>query len=275
MYRDFVWYEGWDDPADTQHKQQAGPNSAANNRDLCFAYSSPSPTTTIAETGAEAVTVAPAGQIWRNGAGDVIADLGRGESITPSSPGVTAFRIPKGSGLTNQEAQAVDHDGGVHVLNRDCCPSSDSVTADDVDSGHGNDVRWKHYYRNPATKTWTSRALPCGYVSGKRGRLAVSRDNDLYFVLPGGGNRLSIWRAVKSDAYNTYNLIWNSGSSNSKGDLFPPTEPLVDTYRLDHDNVLSVFTRRYAAEHATTLPSANPGEGGERKIDVAVLDFQL
>lgn len=31
VYRGFVWYEGWDDAADTKHKQQAGPNGAENN----------------------------------------------------------------------------------------------------------------------------------------------------------------------------------------------------------------------------------------------------
>lgn len=31
VYRGFVRYEGWDDLADTKHKQQAGPNGAGNN----------------------------------------------------------------------------------------------------------------------------------------------------------------------------------------------------------------------------------------------------
>lgn len=31
VYRGFVWYAGWDDLADTKHKQQAGPNGAENN----------------------------------------------------------------------------------------------------------------------------------------------------------------------------------------------------------------------------------------------------
>ncbi|KAK7968076.1 uncharacterized protein PG986_002353 [Apiospora aurea] len=262
VYRDFVWYAGWDDPADTQHKQQAGPNSAANNRDLCFAYSAP-------ESPAPTAEAAPAGQIWRNGAGDVIADLGRGESITPSSPGVTAFRIPKGSGLTNQEAQAVDRDGGVHVLNRDCCSSEADARCDEAGI-----VRWKHYYHNPTTKTWTSRPLPCGYVSGKRGRLAVSRGDDLYFILPGGGDSndggLNIWKAAKSGTYSAYELVWKRLSSSEAQQQFPLTEPLVDTYRLDHDNMLSVFTRRYAENKKGVAPA-----GDERRIDVVVLDFQL
>lgn len=39
VWREWVEYEGWDDPADTKHKMQAGPNGAENNRDLCYAWS--------------------------------------------------------------------------------------------------------------------------------------------------------------------------------------------------------------------------------------------
>lgn len=117
VYRGFVWYDGWDDPADTKHKQQAGPNSAENNHNICFAYSDDE------------------GRTWRNGAGEPVADLTRGQSVAPDSPGIVAFEIPKGSGLINQESQAVDHRGGVHVLNRD--------------NLNGGVQRWKHYYRSP------------------------------------------------------------------------------------------------------------------------------
>ncbi|KKY35260.1 putative dockerin type 1 [Diaporthe ampelina] len=101
VYRGFVHYEGWDDPADTRHKQQAGPNGAENNHNICYAYSE------------------DLGHTWKNGHGKVIADLRKGETIDNSSEGIVAFAIPKGSGLMNQEAQAVDQDGGVHILNRD------------------------------------------------------------------------------------------------------------------------------------------------------------
>lgn len=116
VWRGFVWYEGWDDPADVKHKQQAGPNGAENNHDVCYAYSD------------------DCGYTWCNGAGEVIADLRKGETIDNGTRGIVAFAIPKGSGLMNQEAQEVDQDGGVHVLNRDT-----------TDGRH----MWKHYYRAP------------------------------------------------------------------------------------------------------------------------------
>ncbi|KAI1128738.1 hypothetical protein F5Y10DRAFT_291660 [Nemania abortiva] len=225
VYREFVHYEGWDDPLDTKHKTQAGPNAATNNRDICYAWSS------------------DGGVRWRSGPrGDVIADLGKGESILPTSPGIVAFEIPKGSGLMNQEAQAVDHEGGVHVLNRDS-----------LDDGV---IRWRHYYLSSGD-TWTRRALPHveGVYGGKRGQLIVSREGDLYFVLPHHADPvLTILRASKASRYAEYELVW-------RGEGFPPTDPLVDKARISHDNVLSVFTRAFTRS--------------EGSVNVVVLDFQL
>ncbi|KAI1445949.1 hypothetical protein F5Y02DRAFT_426255 [Annulohypoxylon stygium] len=228
VYRAFVHYPGWDDPLDTKHKQQAGPNSGANNHDICYAYSDND------------------GLVWRNGAGDVVADLEKGdEGVRPDAPGIVAFEIPKGSGLANQEAQAVDGEGGVHVLNRDAV---------------GGEQRWKHYYRAP-NGTWTQRALPHvdGVYGGKRGRLAVSKDDDLYLILPDhAAPILRILKATKKSDYSDYKLVWQE-------DGFPPTEPLVDATRLQYDNVLSIFTR---SSNGSDMDS-------HAQVDVVVLDFKL
>ncbi|XXH06144.1 hypothetical protein Hte_012590 [Hypoxylon texense] len=229
VYRGFVRYDGWDDPLDTKHKQQRGPNSAENNHNICYAYSD------------------DGGRSWRNGAGELIASLDKGESVKPDSKGIVAFDIPKGSGLSNQESQAVDHEGGVHVLNRD-----------NVDG----EQKWKHYYRSP-DGVWTQRALPHvqGVQGGKRGRLAVSKKDDLYLILPDNtAPTLTILKASKATGYSEYELVW-------RRDGFPPTEPLVDTTRLDYDDVLSVFTRsgNAADSDSSTSTSAN----------VVVLDFKV
>lgn len=224
VYRDFVWYDGWDDPYDVKHKQQQGPNSAANNHDICFAYSDDD------------------GIVWKNGANEQIADLSKGESISPTSPGIIAFNIPKDSGLSNQESQAVDHDGGIHILNRDQLDGEQKL---------------KHYYRSPDGH-WTQRAVPHvdGAYGGKRGCLAISKDNDLYFILPDNDAlHLNILKASRASGYASYDMMW-------KGEQFPPTEPLADSARLDYDNVLSVFTRI--------------GKHGDNHLkDVVVLDFHL
>jgi hypothetical protein len=86
--------------------------------------------------------------------------------------------------------------------------------------------------------------------------VAVSRDNDVYFVLPDHESpTLSILKASKDSGYSEYELLW-------KQDGFPPTEPLVDTARLDNDNVLSIFTR---ADSELSSSGKN----------VVILDFQL
>lgn len=242
VYRGFVWYEGWDDLEDTKHKQQAGPNGAENNHDLCYAYSEDE------------------GYTWCNGQGEVIADLRKGQTIANDSSGIVAFGIPKGSGLMNQEAQAVDHDGGVHVLNRDT-----------LDGQH----MWKHYYRSPSGQfpshyapshsmyqtadsqsvgSWTSRAIQP--IDGpRRGRLAVTKDDDLLIILPATKTpTMRILRAAKAGGYETYEEVWAGEGITG--------EPLVDDPRLDTDNVLSLFVRRDGAD-------------SKGKRDVAVLDFAL
>ncbi|KXH53312.1 hypothetical protein CSIM01_11832 [Colletotrichum simmondsii] len=69
VYRGFVHYDGWDDPLDMKHKQQAGPNGADNNYNICYAYSD------------------DGGYTWKNGHDKTIASLRDGGSITPDCPG--------------------------------------------------------------------------------------------------------------------------------------------------------------------------------------------
>ncbi|KAM7205729.1 hypothetical protein V8F20_002962 [Naviculisporaceae sp. PSN 640] len=241
VYRGFVDYPGWDDPFDTKHKQQAGPNGAENNHDLCYAYSQ------------------DGGYTWRNGNGEVIADLNRCENkasliteenlvpntITNNAPGIVAFKISKGSGLMNQEAQAVDAQGRIHVLNRDSCVNSDKK------------VTWKHYFRDPLNGKWISHALPI-IPGSKRGRLATrtttsqaSQRNDrakthtdLYIIFPGSAtdSTFRILRASSVDNFAAYTQVWSSDQLGDDGlRLKLLGEPLVDSPRLEYDHVLSLF----------------------------------
>jgi hypothetical protein len=75
------------------------------------------------------------GVTWKTEDGTMIASLEQGGTVDSDAPGTVAFRIPKDTGLSNQEAQAIDYKGGVHVLNRDRMDSPQS---------------WKHYYRPPS-----------------------------------------------------------------------------------------------------------------------------
>lgn len=65
---------------------------------------------------------------------------------------------------------------------------------------------------------------------------------------------MRILKASKASGYTSYDEVWMG--HNLRG------EPLVDSTRLDHDNVLSVL-----------VLAEERGNAGER--NVAVLDFQL
>lgn len=119
VYRAFVHYQGWDDLLDTKHKQQAGPNGAENNHDICYAYSD------------------DGGRTWRNTHNEVVADMGddKAAGVRPNATGLVVFEIPKGSGLTNQESQAVGPNGDVHVLNR-------------TFGAEPGEALWRHFYRD-------------------------------------------------------------------------------------------------------------------------------
>ncbi|KAK4646872.1 uncharacterized protein QC761_100820 [Podospora bellae-mahoneyi] len=236
VYRDFVHYDGWDDLADAKHKQQAGPNGAENNHDLCYAYSD------------------GLGKTWKNGQGKEIASRDLGIStIDNNSEGIVVFRIPKRSGLTNQESQVVDLDGGVHVLNRSSLP---------VGSNHRSGVKavhWRHYYKAPDDDgIWSEFMLRPVYGS-TRGRLAVSKTGDVIIILPDAQNgRVYIEKATKSSGYTVHEEVWSGEGLRG--------EPLVDLPRLENDNVLSLMVL------ADTKPS-NDIDSGTR--NVVVLDFEL
>ncbi|KAH8905677.1 hypothetical protein BR93DRAFT_880362 [Coniochaeta sp. PMI_546] len=221
VYRGFVHYEGWDDPADVKHKQQAGPNGAENNHNICYAYSD------------------DCGSTWRNSKGDFVASLTDGSTIRNDSPGIVVFDIAKGHGLTNQESQAIDQHGGVHILNRDTTDGK---------------LFWKHYYRSPADGVWSQRAI--GLVPGdKRGRLAVSGEGDLYIILPDATtSTMRVVKASRQSDYSTYEGVWMGHGLSG--------EPLVDIPRLEHDNILSILVRADV-------------EADLQRKDVVVLDFVL
>ncbi|KAK4231654.1 hypothetical protein QBC38DRAFT_200953 [Podospora fimiseda] len=223
VYRGFVQYPGWDDLNDTKHKQQAGPNGAENNHDLCYAYSQDQ------------------GKTWMNGEGKVIADWERGNTINNDSEGIVALKIGKGRGLTNQESQCVDQDGGVHVLNRD-----------DVGQEEGK-VVWKHYYRDPVTRKWSQRPIRAIYGS-TRGRLAISKEGYLYIILPDTDRKqIRILKKTKENGYNKDEEVWVGRGLTG--------EPLIDVRRLEEENFLSLMV----------LVDGEEGKGR----NVAVMDFQL
>ncbi|KAI0631533.1 hypothetical protein C8Q77DRAFT_1127375 [Trametes polyzona] len=216
-YRDFVNDTGQDVAV------QAGPNGPENNHDMDFAYS------------------IDLGKTWLNNWNQTIANLTTQQPIVPVSAGITIFSIPKYGGILNQEAQTVDSEGRVHVLNRENTTGTE---------------RWYHYWRS-TTAHWTRTPLPLApelvtannitgtpTVIGKRGKLVAppnSPHHSLLAILPSNApnsTALSILRSTAAGHFRDWEAVWEVPSGCG-------WEPLFDRYRLDTraggDEVLSLF----------------------------------
>ncbi|KAI0821726.1 hypothetical protein BC628DRAFT_1422357 [Trametes gibbosa] len=216
-YRDFVNDTGQDVAV------QAGPNGPENNHDMNFAFSTDLGTT------------------WLNNWNQTIANLTAQQPIVPVSAGITIFGIPKYGGILNQEAQTIDSEGRVHVLNRENTTGTE---------------RWYHYWRS-TTAHWTRTPLPLARelasannitgtptVIGKRGKLVApprSPHGSLLAILPSNApnsSALSILRSTAAGHFRDWEAVWEAPSGCG-------WEPLFDRYRLDvdagGDGLLSLF----------------------------------
>jgi hypothetical protein len=212
--RHFVEY---DDPTGTAHKAQAGPNGPENNADLGYIFS---------DTG---------GTTWRNIRGELVGDL-RGDKwggVDSTRGDVLVARVPRNSGIMNQEGQAVDSGCGImHVLMRD--------------TGSGGAVKWRH--------SWWKRdgRYRFAYIAeesipptdrGSRGKLTVDeRNGDVYFVLPGNldhsllvGRRRIRHEEELGETFQRFEVIW-------KGEGYDG-EPLIDEVLFRKQSCLSIMTR--------------------------------
>ncbi|TCD70367.1 hypothetical protein EIP91_003719 [Steccherinum ochraceum] len=210
-YRDYVNDIGQDVAV------EAGPNGPENNHDMDYAYSP------------------DLGVTWQNNWGQHVANTSAGEPILPVSAGITIFSIPKYGGILNQEAQTVDGDGRVHVLNRENTTGIE---------------RWYHYWRS-TTKAWTRTSLPLPAdipsqnnvtgtptVIGKRGKLVSlpSKPSSLLAILPSNApisTALSIFGSTAEGHFRDWKVLWETSSGCG-------WEPLFDRYRLEED-VLSLY----------------------------------
>ncbi|KAI0665592.1 hypothetical protein C8Q78DRAFT_986159 [Trametes maxima] len=216
-YRDYVNDTG------ANFAVQAGPNGPENNHDLNFALST------------------DLGATWLNNWNQTIANMAAQEPIVPVSAGIVIFGIPKYGGILNQEAQTVDSEGRIHVLNRENTTGTE---------------RWYHYWRS-TTAHWTRTPLPLApelvsannvtgtpTVIGKRGKLVAppnSPHHSLLAILPSNApnsTALSILRSTAAGHFRDWEAVWEAPSGSG-------WEPLFDRYRLDTgaggDGILSLF----------------------------------
>ena len=205
------------------------PSAGSSNYDIMYAYSD------------------DGGSTWRNNNG---ASLGT--RIEPSdsdliiddgNPGNGLLgEVGLDSSLMNQQAQAVDLDGRVHVV---------MWHADDDNFGSTSGFQpsksdYFHYFRDPSTGNWTRTALPNDREVGSRPDIAYDADGNVYvaYVTPGAGDATGYY----SDGDLVIATASRATGYSDWADVYTDTrdfigEPNIDQARLLNDGVLSIFVQ--------------------------------
>ncbi len=172
-----------------------------------------------------------AGLTWYNGAGTKIATTGTPDLINIADPWL-AVPVPVDHLMNNQETQAFDSAGRVHVV------VSQLTTRRLTAIGGCRNITYAvrvgraqpvHYWRDLAGQ-WHSAVLP--YVNPGRGRtkLVFDRWDTAYLVLPDG----RVVAATAQSRWTRWRLVFRDPS------VLPAGELIVDRQRILADGVLSM-----------------------------------
>ncbi|HEX3043502.1 MAG TPA: BNR repeat-containing protein [Bacillota bacterium] len=153
------------------------------------------------------------GRTWCNNSGTVIGTTGS-DPVTIEEPKI--WTIPTNSGLINQEAQAIDNQGRIHLLMR----KTVNGTNYQFHYWRGTDGVWHETNTNIPTKYWY-----------RRSKIVIGGDDNVYAVMPD----LLIASASVSTNWTDWAIV-NRGDENKYH-----SEPLIDWNRLyKGDGILSV-----------------------------------
>lgn len=231
--------------------------SGTANHDIMYAYS---------EDG---------GDTWLNNNGVKIADASTGQLIDLDSTGVTVVTLSSYYGMMNQQGQAVDSEGRVHVLMWHCTPETYAGYSYSRFGSIGA-RRYYHYWRD-TDGTWNRNELQfeAGNMSswvGTRPRIFIRSNGDAYAVYqtfnPSYYSSLDLY---DTEIYIRYGDLVIQAATEAAGwsdwqivhVLTGPFvgEALADPYRFE-DGVLSVMMQDSPPSTYDSTP-------------IRLLDFQL
>lgn len=178
------------------------------------------------------------GNTWHNNAGTTLS-----LPMRVTSPGLVAIPLSTRYGLVNDQAQAVDSQGRVHVvMYHSQQENTDLTTITKIGWSSPGGNRYHHYWRDNAGN-WTKFMLP--WASGNRPKLLADREDNLFLIYQAAGN-LRIARASGASNWTDWAVVHNE-----PGPFFG--EMLADPVRMKEDNILSVFAQEKPS--ATNAPS--------------------
>jgi hypothetical protein len=173
------------------------------------------------------------GLTWRNNVGGVVATTTTGDTfgtITPFSPEIVVEPIGINKGLINQETQAFDSAGRLHVVTSRV-PDADiagNCVGDFYPERAANATPYHHWRGEDGT--WHTLELP--FRSGSSGRTKIAFDgaDNAYVVLPDA----RIVAASAASGWNDWELVF------AADDVEAVSELVIDRKRLLEDGVLTV-----------------------------------
>ncbi|MCA1744198.1 MAG: BNR-4 repeat-containing protein [Bacteroidales bacterium] len=208
------------------------------------------------------------GRSWYNADGQHVGTAGTAP-MTIASQGLKVWTVGTNRGLINQESQAVDSKGGVHILQTYI--SDDQPNSNDFWAGRINQGQLRHIYRDEQG-IWHNDVI--AHSGRNRNEIAVDAKDNVYVVA--GNYRVYFASAV--DNWQTWTELDVSEST------LGMNEPLIDREALLHHNILSFVMAHGANDGRIIVPlyllgDEDPGTGlakipGSEQLTVYPNPFQ-
>ncbi|MFT3740731.1 MAG: BNR-4 repeat-containing protein [Breznakibacter sp.] len=200
------------------------------------------------------------GRTWYNTAGQLIADVSAANPLHYDDAGFKVYSVGETRGLINQESQAVDSKGKIHIL-QSYMLDSEPNSSDWAGSRAKSYLR--HIYQD-GNGTWQSDVIALSLTD--RSDIAVDEGDNLYVVAPG----YRVYFAGAKDNWQT----WTEFDLSANGTA--TAEGLIDREALLNESVLSfVFAHK---SHSTTagkiivpyylIDKSKPGTGTGLNVSV-------
>jgi hypothetical protein len=179
------------------------------------------------------------GRTWRNDAGAVVGTTG-GTLVAVTSPGLVVDPLNPDHGLINQESQAVDASGNLHVI-ISYVPGRFTQCVTNYAADRTANGRAFHLYRDGSG--WHKVEIPVPLNAVGRSRIVFDATGNAYVVMPYG----RIVAASRASNWTDWSVLFDGASLNAFGEVN------VDYARLAAQGVLSI---QYQRRSTGTTPSA-------------------
>ncbi len=180
------------------------------------------------------------GRTWRNNAGQLVGSTG-GQLVSVTSPGLVADPLDPNHGLINQESQAVDSTGALHVI-ISYVPGRFTQCVTSYAAQRKANGRTFHLSR-ASNGTWSKTEIPIPSGSTQRSGLVFDRADNAYVVMPFG----RIVAATRASGWTDWTTVFFQPGLGVFGEVD------VDTARVASSGVLSVLYQR-ASSGTTPSP---------------------